>query len=210
MKEVVARFEIELPSLARLRENVIAAGNKFGYLQAPDGHWGRIRMANGELKEHTMLNVLLQMTGSLCMKYALVKAFAVMRREGVALDDMGNPCGVANVHDEIQMEVPEDEVLYLDYTIPFTLEGFETEKAAIKSAFDPEEKRVHTDVDGRMWSAANLIKVDAEAGVIHCQRKYHRAGQIIAESMTWAGKYLNMRCPMSGEFKIGSSWAETH
>lgn len=210
MKEVVARFEIELPSLARLRENVIAAGNKFGYLQAPDGHWGRIRMANGELKEHTMLNVLLQMTGSLCMKYALVKAFAVMRREGVALDDMGNPCGVANVHDEIQMEVPEDEVLYLDYTIPFTLEGFETEKAAIKAAFDPEEKRVHTDVDGRMWSAANLIKVDAEAGVIHCQRKYHRAGQIIAESMTWAGKYLNMRCPMSGEFKIGSSWAETH
>lgn len=210
MKEVVARFEIELPSLARLRENVIAQGNKFGYLQAPDGHWGRIRMANGELKEHTMLNVLLQMTGSLCMKYALVKAFAGMRREGVALDDMGNPCGVANVHDEIQMEVPEEEVLYLDYELPFTLEGFENEKSAIKAVFDPEEKRVHVDSEGRMWSAANLVSVDHDAGVLRCQRKYHRAGHIIADAMTWAGKYLNMRCPMAGEYKIGASWKETH
>ena len=98
MREVVARFEIELPSLARLREKVIEQGNKYGYLQAPDGHWGRIRMSGGELKEHTMLNVLLQMTGSLCMKYALVKAFAVMRKEGVGLDDNGHPAGVANVH----------------------------------------------------------------------------------------------------------------
>lgn len=98
MREVVARFEIELPSLARLRESVIAAGNNYGYLQAPDGHWGRIRSKGGVLKEHTMLNVLLQMTGSLCMKYAAVKAFAVMRREGVALDADGHPAGVANVH----------------------------------------------------------------------------------------------------------------
>ncbi len=70
--------------------------------------------------------------------------------EGVALDDMGNPCGVANVHDEIQMEVPEDEVLYLDYELPFTLEGFENEKAAIKAVFDPEEKRVHVDSEGHL------------------------------------------------------------
>lgn len=210
MREVVARFEIELPALARLKEGVTAQGNRHGYLQAPDGHWGRIRMANGELKEHTMLNVLLQMTGSLCMKYALVKAFAVMRREGVGLDEHGHPAGVANVHDEIQMEVNADEVLYLDYELPFTLDGFENEKAAVKAVFDPEEKRVHVDTDGRMWSAANLVEVDAEAGVIRCQRRYHRAGQIIAESMTWAGEYLKMRCPMAGEYKLGASWKETH
>lgn len=208
MREVVARFEIELPSLARLRESVIAAGNNYGYLQAPDGHWGRIRSKGGVLKEHTMLNVLLQMTGSLCMKYAAVKAFAVMRREGVALDADGHPAGVANVHDEIQMEVPEDEVLVLDYDIPFTREGFDTEKAAIKAAFDPEEKRIHIDVDGRMWSAAALVSVEDDH--IKCRRKYHRAGQIIADAMTWAGQYLKMRCPMAGEYKIGKSWAETH
>lgn len=204
MKEVVARFEIELPSLAKLKENVTRAGHKYGYLQAPDGHWGRIRMANGELKEHTMLNVLLQMTGSLCMKYAFVKAKSVMEREGVPT------LFVANVHDEIQMEVNEDEVLYLDYELPFTLEGFDSEKAAIKAVFDPEEKRVHVDSEGRMWSAANLVEVDKDAGVIRCQRRYHRAGQVIAEAMTWAGEYLKMRCPMAGEYKIGKSWKETH
>lgn len=106
------------------------------------------------------------------------------------------------------MEVNKDEVLVLDYTIPFTREGFESEKAAIKAAFDPEEKRVHIDVDGRMWSAAALVSV--EEYHIKCRRKYHRAGQIIADAMTWAGQYLKMRCPMAGEYKIGTSWAETH
>ena len=157
-----------------------------------------------------MLNVLLQMTGSLCMKYAAVKAFAVMRREGVALDADGHPAGVANVHDEIQMEVPEDEVLCLDYELPFTLEGFENEKQAVKAVFDTEEKRIHIDSEGRMWSAANLVSVDTGAGVLRCRRRYHRAGHIIADAMTWAGQYLKMRCPMAGEYKIGKSWAETH
>jgi hypothetical protein len=210
MREVVARFEIELPALARLREGVVATGNRFGYLQAPDGHWGRIRMANGKLKEHTMLNVLLQMTGSLCMKYAAVRAFFMMRKEGQGLDEFGNPASVANVHDELQMEVNKEEVLYLNYELPFTLEGFESEKKAIKAVFDPEEKRVHIDLDGRMWSAAQITEVDVEAGVIRCQRRYHRVGQIIAEAMTWAGEFLKMRCPMAGEYKIGESWAETH
>lgn len=208
MRAVIAQFEAELPLLAKLREGVIASGNKQGYLQAPDGHWGRIRMAQGKLKEHTMLNVLLQMTGSLCMKYACVKAFADMRKEKVALDDDGHPAGVANVHDEMQIEVNADEVLEITYDIPLIKEGFEDEKKAVKSAFDPEEKRVHIDVEGRMWSAASIDKVNAET--ITCRRRYHRAGQIIAEAMTWAGTYLKMRCPMAGEYKIGSSWKDTH
>ena len=198
MKEVVARFEVELPALARLRSNVVAAGNQFGYMQAPDGHWGRIRMANGELKEHTMLNVLLQMTGSLCMKYSLVKAFAVMRREGVALDDMGHPAGVANVHDEMQLEVNEDEVLYLKYDIEST-------------EWDVEEKRQHLDSEGRMWSAPAIVAGNKkEDKVITIERRYHRAGHILADAMAWAGEFLKMRCPMAGEYKIGKSWKETH
>ncbi|MGL6087444.1 MAG: DNA polymerase, partial [Enterobacterales bacterium] len=136
MKEVVARFEIELPSLARLKASVTAAGNQYGYLQAPDGHWGRIRMSGGELKEHTMLNVLLQMTGSLCMKYAAVKAFAVMRREQVGLDEEGHPASVANVHDELQMEVNADEVLEVTYQLE-------------SAEWDAEEKKAYIDSEGR-------------------------------------------------------------
>lgn len=208
MRNVMSRFEVELPALARLRENVIAAGMEYGYLQAPDGHWGRIRKSQGKLKEHTMLNVLLQMTGSLCMKYALVKAFAIMRREGVALDTDGHPAGVANVHDEMQIEVSADEVLEITYDIPLIREGFEDDKKAVKAAFDSEEKRVHVDLDGRVWSAASIATVNQDT--ITCRRRYHRAGQIIAESMTWAGEFLKMRCPMAGEYKIGMSWSETH
>lgn len=198
MKEVVARFEIELPSLARLKASVSAAGNQYGYLQAPDGHWGRIRMANGELKEHTMLNVLLQMTGSLCMKYSLVKAFAVMRREGVGLDEDGHPAGVANIHDEAQMEVNADEVSYITYELP-------------ASEWDEEEKKQFIDSEGRMWSAPSIIKGNKkEDDVLTVERRYHRAGQILAESMTWAGEFLKMRCRMDGEYKIGMSWKDTH
>lgn len=198
MREVVARFEVELPSLARLRENVIASGNKYGYLQAPDGHWGRIRMSGGKLKEHTMLNVLLQMTGSLCMKYAAVKAFADMRKEKVALDEIGEPAGLCNYHDEVQMEVPEEEVIEIVYDLA-SLEWGE------------EEKRAYIDGDGRMWSAPEIIEGNKkEECTLKIRRRYHRAGQIIAEAMTWAGKYLHMRCRMDGEYKVGYSWAETH
>lgn len=189
MKAVVARFEIELPALAKLREGVIRQGNKYGYLQAPDGHWGRIRMANGELKEHTMLNVLLQMTGSLCMKYAFVKAKAVMEREGIPT------WFVANVHDEIQMEINEDEVLYVKYEIK-------------KDDWKQEEKREYRDTEGRMWSAPNIVGESDDSFTV--ERRYHRAGHIIADAMTWAGEYLKMRCPMAGEYKIGASWKETH
>lgn len=194
----MARFEIELPSLARLKASVSAAGNQYGYLQAPDGHWGRIRMANGELKEHTMLNVLLQMTGSLCMKYAAVRAFFLMRKEKVGLDDDGHPASVANVHDELQMEVNADEVSYVTYELK-------------SSEWDAEEKKEYIDSEGRMWSAPNIIKGNRkEDETITVERRYHRVGQIIAEAMTWAGEFLKMRIKMAGEYKLGNSWAETH
>lgn len=198
MREVVARFEIELPALARLKAGVTATGNKYGYLQAPDGHWGRIRTSGGELKEHTMLNVLLQMTGSLCMKYAAVRAFFMMRKEGVGLDSEGHPASVANVHDELQMEVNADEVLEVSYVLK-------------SSEWDAEEKKAYLDGDGRMWSAPVIIKGNRkEDEEVTVMRRYHRVGQIIAEAMTWAGNFLKMRCPMAGEYKIGASWAETH
>jgi hypothetical protein len=41
-------------------------------------------------------------------------------------------------------------------------------------------------------------------------RYYHRAGEIIAESITRAGEFLKLRCPTAGEYKIGRNWQETH
>jgi len=42
------------------------------------------------------------------------------------------------------------------------------------------------------------------------ERRYHRAGAILAEQMTKAGEYLGIRIPLAGEYKIGMSWADTH
>ena len=35
-------------------------------------------------------------------------------------------------------------------------------------------------------------------------------GQLGVESIEKAGKHFNMRCPLTGEYKIGGNWSETH
>lgn len=208
MELCVSRFKEELPSLARLIDRCEEAARKFGYLQAIDGRWGRIRKKGGKLIMHTALNVLLQMTGSLVMKYGACMAEDAMLAEGVALDEYGLPAFVCNYHDEIQMEVPADEVEEITYTLPYTTEGFDDERKAIKAVWDTEEKRAHTDEEGKKWSAP--IKVSASNGIIHCTRSYHRAGHLLMLSFTEAGVKFNMRTPLAGEFKIADSWAGTH
>jgi DNA polymerase-1 len=37
-----------------------------------------------------------------------------------------------------------------------------------------------------------------------------KVGQHQRESLQWAGKRLNLNCPMDGAFKIGNNWSETH
>lgn len=194
----VQEFKSRLPALSKLIEALENVGKRFGHVLAVDARWGRIRAKNGELLVHTILNVLLQMTGSLCMKWGLVFAEDAMLEEGVGLDENGWPAFLANVHDEIQMEVKEDEVEVTHYQIN-------------SADWKAEEKREHYDSDGRMWSAPSIIngnpKEDAEVTI---QRRYHRAGEILAKQMTAAGEYLGIRIPLAGEYMIGQSWADTH
>lgn len=198
MEKRVEEFKAKLPALSNLIEALERVGKKFGHVLAVDGRWGRIRAKSGELLVHTILNVLLQMTGSLCMKWGLVFAEDAMREEGVALDHRGWPLFIANVHDEIQMEVLEDEVEYTSYEI-----NSEDWKA--------EEKRTHKDEGGRVWSAPSVLDGDVKSDdTVLIERRYHRAGELLAEKMTTAGEYLGIRIPLAGEYKIGHSWAETH
>ncbi len=196
MGKRVARFKDELPSLANLISACENAGEKYGYLQAIDGRWGRIRKSGGRILVHTVLNVLLQMTGSLCMKYGLCFAENRMIKEGVALDEVGFPMFLANVHDEVQMEVDESEVEEMQYEI---------EEASWKA----EEKAELFDSKGRMWSAPSRLSGKG-TGTLLIGRSYHRAGEILAETMRETGEFLNMRIPLAGEYKIGNSWHDTH
>ena len=37
-----------------------------------------------------------------------------------------------------------------------------------------------------------------------------KLGQLAVQSITNAGIDLNIRCPLTGEYKIGNNWKETH
>lgn len=197
MQIIIDNFKSRLPALSGLIERIQAQGEAFGYLMAPDGRWGRIRRKQGKLLVHTMLNVLLQMTGSISMKYGFCFAERKMLAEKVALDETGWPAWCANVHDEMQMEVNENEVEWMAYAVP--VDGWKL-----------EEKREHRDEQGRLWSAPVKDKPACTNETLVLKRFYHRAGQIIAESLTKAGEFLQLRCPLAGEYKIGLNWQETH
>ena len=37
-----------------------------------------------------------------------------------------------------------------------------------------------------------------------------KLGQLAVQSITNAGIDLNIRCPLTGEYKVGNNWKETH
>ena len=190
----VEKFKRDLPSLSNLLTRVEDAAKKFGYLLAVDGRWGRIRSKGGDLLLHTALNVLLQMTGSLVMKWSAVRVEDECTRLGY-IDSVDDFPMVAHVHDEAQMEVDADLVEVYQYNIP-------------ADSWEEEEKKEYYDELGRMWSAPT--KLEAFDDQLACVRYYHPIGEQYAKAITWAGKFLGLRCQTAGEYKIGDSWAETH
>ena len=190
---VVSTFKRSLPALTNLIEQLEATGKKNGFLLAIDGRRGVIRKSGGKLLVHTILNILLQMTGSIVMKYGHCMAENQMRKESVALDERGYPTWVEFTHDEFGLEVLEGEVEEVAYYV---------------DDWGVEEKKEYFDDKGRMFSAP--IKIRETSNSIHVRRYYHRAGELMARNMTNAGRYLKMRCPIAGEYKIGNSWAECH
>lgn len=201
MAEAVAKFKRDLPKLATLLEKVEGAGKKFGYLLSIDGRRGRIRYKGKTLSLHTALNVLLQMTGSLIMKWSHMHAEDEAVAQGIISRIEEFPI-VCHMHDEGQMEINESEVEEHIYFI-------ENNKAAWKE----EEKRQHVDDLGRIWSApekrSNTI-MDGERELVEVARYYHPLGDIYCRSITWAGEHFKLRCPTAGEYKIGKSWLDTH
>ena len=191
----VNKFKRDLPLLTILLERVQDAAEKFGYLLAVDGRWGRVRSKGGNLLLHTALNVLLQMTGSLVMKWAHVIAEDKSVAE-VTINKVSDFPIVVHMHDECQAEVHEDQVLYTEYQIR-------------KDDWKVEEKKQFVDCEGRIWSAPIIL----EEGIDHVmliQRMYHPIGDQYCRALREAGAMLKLRCPTAGEYKIGRSWKDTH
>jgi DNA polymerase I len=129
------RFLDSLPALLKLI-NKVARHGLGGSLPGLDGRRVLIR------SEHAALNTLLQSAGAIVMKKALVIATQKLATYGYPYKL------VAQVHDEFQVEVPEE------------------------------------------YAA--------------------RVGAVFRNAIREAGRQLNLRCPLDGEFKVGNNWAETH
>ena len=95
-RKIKDRFLKRLPSLARLRERVDVATKK-GWLKGIDQRKLVIR------KRHSALNTLIQGGGAIAMKKALVLLEEYIKQNNLTA------IPVANVHDEFQYQVQEDQ-----------------------------------------------------------------------------------------------------
>jgi DNA polymerase I-like protein with 3'-5' exonuclease and polymerase domains len=95
-REIKDRFLKRLPTLARLRERVDVATKK-GWLKGIDQRKLIIR------KRYSALNTLIQGGGAVAMKKALVLLEEYVKQNSIVA------IPVANVHDEFQYQVREDQ-----------------------------------------------------------------------------------------------------
>lgn len=134
-QRLIDSFLNNTPSLKALRAKVERMAEK-GYLPGLDGRQLQVRSA------HSALNTLLQGAGAIVMKQALVILDQSIKKNYI------DAHFVANVHDEWQIEVQEED--------------------------------------------AELV------------------GKLGVQAIQQAGEVLKLRCPLTGEFRVGNNWKETH
>jgi DNA polymerase I-like protein with 3'-5' exonuclease and polymerase domains len=134
--EKYQRFWEANPALKELTESVTRSAQHSGVIRSIDGRLIPVDST------HTALNRLLQSSGAILMKYAMVIADRKIRKLGLAAN------GLIRYHDEEQWEA------------------------------DP--------------SIAETV------------------GKIGVRSIEAAAMYLKLKIPVTGEYKIGNTWADTH
>lgn len=135
-QKLITNFLRNTPKLQRLRERVSEAFTARGVLLGLDGRKLLVR------SEHSALNTLLQGAGAIAMKQALVLLHKDLTKQKIPFKL------VANVHDEWQIEVPEQYA--------------------------------------------------------------EQVGRSGVKAITDAGVEFKMNCPLTGEYKIGDTWKQTH
>jgi len=133
-KKIRERFLNNLPALSKLLKQVQQAAER-GYLIGLDKREIKVRSV------HASLNSLLQSAGAIVCKQWLVEF-------NKAVKEYSNVQQVVWVHDEIQVECPEETA--------------------------------------------------------------EEIGKLAVESIKRTGKHFNLRLPLTGEYKIGNNWSETH
>ena len=191
-KELRFKFYKAIPALDELltRTKTVA---KRGFLKGLDGRKLHVR------SDHSSLNTQLQAAGATVMKYAYIMLDDWLAAEGFKhsarmMADIYAPLApaakVGDIHDEGQMDVAEEYAS--------EVQGFSGSK---------EEAELWTP-DERIWSAPELTDGTKEDG--RWSRTYARPGELAVLAIRQAGDTLGFNCPLDGEYKVGSSWADTH
>ena len=55
-----------------------------------------------------------------------------------------------------------------------------------------------------------VVNVHDEWQLECAEQEAERVGEMGVLSIKEAGEYYKMRCPLDGEYKVGSTWADTH
>ena len=134
-KALKNRFFSNLPALKKLRDRVQQASNR-GFLKGIDGRKIHVR------SQHAALNTLLQGSGAIVMKQAMINLYELIKLNVV------DAHFVANIHDEWQLQVKESQADYI--------------------------------------------------------------GRLGVECIEKVTEQFKMRCDLTGEYKIGGNWSETH
>ena len=76
----------------------------------------------------------------------------------------------------------------------------------MKKALEILSKRLHLSSTAHKFVAN--IHDEWQIEVSECRA--NKVGQMAVESIIEAGKFYDLRCPLDGEYKVGSNWSETH
>lgn len=101
-KVLKSSFFKNVPALGGLINRVRDHVERYGYIPAIDGRKIRIRSFEGRYLTHTALNALLQGSGSIVVKKALILANKEIKRQGLDAKQ------VIFYHDEVVVDCAED------------------------------------------------------------------------------------------------------
>ena len=75
---------------------------------------------------------------------------------------------------------------------------------------DVTERKTDQKREGTEIKAFPVVNVHDEFQYEVEESRAEEFGRLAVQSIIDAGKQLNVRCPLNGEYKIGNNWSETH
>lgn len=138
--------------------------------------------------KHSLVNLAVQSTGAIYVKYVVVESSRLMEELGILANPLTDTADCAKVW---QMIVYHDEVQYAVHPSLMKAKVFKTEE---------EAKAARTETSSAIGHSDKGFYVAYQTQPVEC----------IRQAMQTTAEKLKMKVPMGIEWNIGDSWATTH